>query len=112
MREPPLWSTLRKLGAVKRGDDFILDGFDSEFYLRFDVAIDQDNPKPRTCDVYAVTVMDASGIRLLRDARESHVLRFMFALGISRFSEATREAAFAMNNIVRASERQPKEPSQ
>lgn len=100
--EYPLWRTLHEMGARRRDTDFILDGFDNEFYLRFDVAIDQDDPKPGTCDVYVLTTMDASGIRILRDVRESQVLRLMFALGVERFSEATRRALYDSNNIIRS----------
>ena len=107
-REHPLWRTLHKLGAIKRGDDFILDGFDREFYLRFDVGVDEDNPKPGTCDIYVGRVGHSPKdsdhqFRLIADARESHVMRFIFALGINRFSDATRKSAYAMYSIVRTS---------
>lgn len=105
MKESPLWVTLRKLGAVKRGDFFILDGFDGEFYLRFDVSTDTDDPKPHACDILIAKVGESGyGIRLVRDAKEMGVLRLLFALGISRFSDSTRIAAYEMNGVIRAME--------
>lgn len=105
--EPPLWNTLAKLGAKKRhySDSFILDGFCGDFYLRFDCTLCEDDPKENTCDVLVHAVnCDDSGIRVIADAREMHVLCFLFALGISRFSEATRNAAYELNGVIRTME--------
>lgn len=91
---------LRSLGAVGREDFFVLDGFDNEFYLKFDMSIDTDHPErsERTVDIHLKPVgchpKDDDGFRVLSFANERHVLRFMTALGIERFSEKTRQAIY------------------
>lgn len=112
-REPRLWGLLRALGCRRTSGRFILDGFDHEFYLLFDTDEDPDSPdvNPENCDIHLRVVGShpkdvpgdgTTGFRVVKNARESHVLRFMFALGVHRFSEETRKALYEHNRPVRA----------
>lgn len=110
-REPTMWRLLRSMGCRKSGDSFVLDGFDSDFYLRFDVGIDTDHPalSERTCDIHVMPVGACPsevdrGMRVVTFAREMHVMRFMFALGVERFSEKTRTALYENNRPIRLHE--------
>lgn len=75
-REPTMWRLLRSLGC-----------------------------RLRTADIYIMPIgshpREDDGIRVIRNAREMHVLRFMFALGVEQFSEQTRAAMYANNRPIR-----------
>ena len=92
------------LGCRKRHTDYILDGFSSDMYLRFDAAEDRDNQNlTGTVDIHVVEPGDTptQGIRVLTDCRRHQVMRFMYALGIARFSEQTRKLLDESNSIIR-----------
>lgn len=95
---------LTSLGCKRRhGTDFILDEFDHEFYLRFDTNINKDNPDTTTCDIHVVRVDElcTEGICVVMDAKMHGVMRFLFALGVSRFSDKTKGVLYAMSNPLR-----------
>lgn len=98
---------LRELGCKKRGEYFILDGIGNEFYLLFDAS---DNPETPdlwgTVDIYLARIgaspnESCERLRAVADCRRHQVMRFMFALGVEIFSEATRKALYDANKIVR-----------
>lgn len=109
-REPPVWKLLRSIGAKKRRDYFILDEFDNEFFLKFDVAEDPETPAAKgTADILIYTTgshpLDYdNGIRVISNASEAQIIRFLFALGVSRFSEHTRKALYERNRPIRTKE--------
>ena len=85
------------IGCRKRGTDYILDGFTHEFYLRFDTAdVSEEFPEAAgTCDIYVVPLDDdALSIRIRDNCTKQDVLRLMFALRVSRFSEKTRAGMY------------------
>lgn len=101
------WSWLSNMGCRRRGELFIFDEFDPEFYLIFDTSVDPETPESLgTCDILiqktgVVPQESESKYRVIANARRVHVLRFMFALGVSRFSERTRQFLFEQNGVVR-----------
>lgn len=97
---------LTGMGCHKRGEKYILDGFSSEFYLLFDTALDQDDPKPGTCDILVCRVGSSlsdslNNMRVVADATAHKVMRFMFALGVDQFSETTRKFLYESNCVIR-----------
>ena len=91
-----LCQVLRTLGCHRTGNKYVLDGFDTFFYLIFDTAMDLDAPKPGTCDILVSRPGESphessAYMRLVADAKPSGVLRFLAALGISRFPQKTQE---------------------
>lgn len=118
-REPHIRTFLRNIGCQYRGAVgctkpecwFLLDLIgpeDLEFSLAFDCT---DNPEDaessRTADVYIVQPHghpreSTDRIRVLTNATEFKVMRFLFALGVDRFSEKTRKALYEHNRPVRA----------
>lgn len=103
-----MYRFLSGLGARRRHEEFILDGFDGEFYLIFDTDYDPETPESLgTCDIYIADVgsppMDsARRTRVVANCRRHQVMRFLFALGVERFSEATRKFLYESNSVIRA----------
>lgn len=91
---------VQSLGTKKRGRRYILDGFDSEMYLVFDFDYDSSVPAD-TCDILIGVPGDSSEIRIFKNARQMHLVRLMFALGVSRFPENVRRLLYNNNQIVR-----------
>ncbi len=98
---------LTELGCRHRGERYILDCFDGEFYLMFDC---EDNPEQPdhagTCDIHVCRVgqsplESSERLRVLCNCRRHQVMRFMFALGVERFSENTRNFLYAANSVIR-----------
>lgn len=95
---------IEEFGVRRRLQGYILDGFDSDFYLYFDDSIDQDRPEVRgTVDIHVVPIghHTSDGIRVLSDCKRHQVMRFLFALGVSRFGEKTKSALYATSNPLR-----------
>lgn len=97
---------LRKLGGRQTGNKYVLDGFDTFFYLIFDTAMDLDDPKPGTCDIIVSRPGESphessAYMRLVADAKPSGVLRFLAALGINRFPEKTRMCFYQSSSLLR-----------
>lgn len=83
------------LGARPKRDrpgKFILDHIDSEFYLQFDASRDESDPSPNTVDFCLVSMTEDFIVCLKPDCREHDVMRIIAAMGISRFTENTRQA--------------------
>jgi hypothetical protein len=104
--EHPMWSWLSKMGCRRRRELFILDEFDTEFYLIFDTSVDPETPESLgTCDILLSTPGEQptalNRVRLVANARRVDVLRFMFALGVSRFSERTQKFLYEQNGVVK-----------
>jgi hypothetical protein len=99
----------RKHESQYGGKKYILDGFDSEFYLIFDATLCEDKPKPGTVDIILAEPGEhpnetAFQTRVISDAGESGIKRFLYALGVHRFSERTRKYLHESNLIVRTAE--------
>ena len=98
---------LSELGCRRRGDRFILDGFDNEFYLMFDLSADPENQESiGTVDIYVSEVGEVPSnregkIRLVQDANRFGVMRMLSAIGIQRFSDATKTAYYKLGNPLR-----------
>lgn len=107
-------SFLTGLGAKRvrsNKDKYFLDGFDHEFYLIFDA---EDNPErpdtAGTCNILISIPGEPPGdiaIRLVADCTRHKVMRFMFALGVERFSESTRKFLYANNSVIRTQDQPP-----
>lgn len=92
-----------------RPTQLILDGFDSEFFIRFDFDDDPDTPEAKgTCDILIASPMSddhlAESIRLVANANKFGVMRFLAAIGIGRFNDKVRSAFYATSNPLRANE--------
>ena len=78
---------------------FILDGFDTEFYLLFDASEDPETPEAKgSVDICIARVGEpppGDNVRVVENANNQGVMRFIFALGAHRFSEKTRKALYA-----------------
>lgn len=96
--------TLADLGCRRvRGneDNFILDGFDGEFYLRFDASDDPERPETiGTCNIMVCRPGESPNesshqICLMSDCTRYIVLDFLLTLGASRFNPKTRDYLLA-----------------
>lgn len=104
----------RKRESQDGSKKYILDKFSSEFYLifdatLFDATLCDDDPKPGTVDIILAKPGEhpnetATQTCIISDAKESGIKRFLFALGVHRFSEKTRKYLYASTLIVRAEE--------
>lgn len=66
------------------------------WYIWFDAELDEENPKPGTCDIHlqriGTSTKDADdGFRVLADAKYYGVLRFLAAIGVSHLPEKSRK---------------------
>lgn len=100
---------LTELGCKRRNELFILDGFDFEFYLVFDLTWEEElgADKYGTVDILVsstgeVPANTAPQMRIVADCTRHHVMRFLFALGVQRFSEKTKAFLYASNKVIRA----------
>lgn len=89
-------------------DWYVLDQIDGEWFLAFDFETNPEDRESRfTCDIYLAKVGDSpleesdQRLRVYKNARAHHVLRFMFALGVSRFPPDTRQAMYANYGVIR-----------
>ena len=85
----------------------ILDGFDSEFFIRFDFDDDPDTPEAKgTCDILIASIRSddhlAESIRIVANANKFGVMRFLAAIGISRFNDKVKTAFYTSSNPLRA----------
>lgn len=84
----------------------ILDGFGADFFIVFDY---EDCPEfPNTigkCDIQIVPLQSddylADAITVVSDADRYGVLRFLAALGISRFDDRVKSAYYELSNPLR-----------
>lgn len=108
--EPHVWLLLRSIGARERRDGanhyFVLDEFDTEFFLKFDVSEDPEILEAKgKADILVFETGEhprSGGIRVVMNAGERRILQFMFGLGVERFSESTRKALYENNRPIRA----------
>lgn len=106
--EPTVWTLLRKLGCRKHRtvDYFILDEFDTFFYLLLDLTDNPERPETHgSADIHVARIgsmpqESSERILVMSDCREIEILRFMFALGIDRFSDQTRAALIDAEETV------------
>lgn len=73
--------------------DYILDRFNTEFYLRFDAANDPETPESAdTVDIHVVRVSETctQGIRVVCNCNKFDLMRFLFSIGIEQFGEGVR----------------------
>ncbi len=79
---------------------YILDGFDHNMYLAFDLTVAEEFPESiGTVDIFACKpgehVMESKErIQLMENCKIQGVMRLLFALGIKRFSEKTRSNVY------------------
>lgn len=89
---------LRELGCYSHNNLFILDGFNSDFYLIFDTTYDPEiSGSKDTCDICVQSVgvhpkESKSKYVLVVNASIDDIRRFMVGLGVSRFSMRTQKA--------------------
>jgi hypothetical protein len=95
---------------VRRDDKrFIVDGFDSAFYLLLDCTeVEEPENYPATvgtCDIYVVPLIcddwEEQKIRLVANANKFGVMRVIGAIGISRFSAKVKKAFYEGTNVLR-----------
>ena len=93
MTQDELNYQLREMGCSRRGDKYILDGWDSEIYLIFDVSEIPDDLKlkPATCDILIAPVGKSPSsntvLRLIKDADILGIVRFVDAMGVDRLPD-------------------------
>ncbi len=97
---------LRQLGCRCRGEKWILDAFDSEFFLVFDLSLPEDEEKWGTVDILICDCGHSAddsehSTRLISNANEQKVLRFLYALGAPRFKSATQNFMYGYPTILR-----------
>ena len=97
---------LTGLGARRRGHKYILDGFGAEFYLMFDAEPAEGSPAGTVhlhiAKVGASPNESSERICVLMNCTRHQVMRFMFALGVDRFSEKTKKFLYESNRVIRA----------
>lgn len=97
MSKHPLDQFFRDIGARRSGECFVLDGFSVDCYLIFDLS---EGGKSGTCDIFAAPVPEPPStpnqILLMVDAEQHHVVNFLIAFGIDRFSKRTQRALGAL----------------
>lgn len=70
-----------------------------DWYIWFDVALDDDDPKPGTCDIHiqmcgTSTSDPDNGFRVVKNANHYGVLRFLTAIGVRNLPEKSRKAYY------------------
>ena len=105
----PLVEIVKTFTRPMRGykDRFLLDGFDSAFYIVFDFEDDPETPASAgTCDIGVVSLWALSDppetVWLVSNANKFGVMRFLAAIGIQRFSDKVKTAFYASSNPLRA----------
>lgn len=101
----PVVALLKAMGCRERNTSlsryFILDGFDNEFYLVFDASEDEEEPSSKgKVDILVAHIGShphdsESKMRVVTNASKQGIMRFMFAIGVSRFDEQVRKALYA-----------------
>jgi len=111
-----LLKLLAAIATKQRGHRYIIDGLENyeDWYLWFDVDLDEDDPKPGTCDIHiqecGTSVKDADdGFRVVKDANRYGVLRFLAAIGVSHLPEKSRKAYYNANLIIKPTRTEPQE---
>lgn len=91
---------LRRIGCrPRRHKRWILDGFDPQFFLEFDL---EEGGEIGTADVLIVDLQEkAEPIRIMSDAKRHGIMRLLFAMGVDRFSEQTRKVLYEMSNPLK-----------
>lgn len=96
-----LLKLLAAIATKQRGHRYIIDGMlhHEDWYIWFDVALDDDDPKPGTCDIHiqkcGTPISDAgNGFRMVKNANRHGVLRFLGAIGVSNLPEKARRAYY------------------
>jgi hypothetical protein len=90
-------------------DEFIVDGFGASFYLLLDCTdVEEPEENPETvgkCDILIVPVMSddqpAHSICVVDNASKFGIMRFIAALGISRFDDKVKKAFYSMSSPLR-----------
>lgn len=99
-----LLKLLAAIATKQRGHRYIIDRLENyeDWYLWFDAELDEENPKPGTCDIHlqriGTSTKDADdGFRVLADAKYYGVLRFLAAIGVNHLPEKSRKAYYEVN---------------
>lgn len=99
-----LLKLLQALCTIRSRFRYVIDGLSNHegWYIWFDVEMDEDNPKPGTCDIHIQrcgTATDAadSGFRVVADTKYYGVLRFLAAIGVDHLPEKSRKAYYEVN---------------
>ena len=108
-REPPVWEVLRRLGARMSRDrkKFIIDEVDTEFYFLFDVSEDPETPEAKgTADIILRRVgappnESCDGFRVIANANEMRIIRFLYELGVQRFSDDAQLVLREINRPIK-----------
>jgi hypothetical protein len=91
----------------RRPTHLLLDGFDHEFCILFNFETDPEmtDEQRGTCDIEIVPLptndVVADGVRLVANANRYGVLRFIAAIGVSRFDNKVKTAFYASTNPLR-----------
>lgn len=81
---------LTALGCRKRGDRYILDGLNGEFYLIFNASDDPETPESlNTCDIIIAPVgsypLESVGkMRIATNCGINRILKFLIAIGLDQ----------------------------
>lgn len=102
-----LLNLLRALSTNRIPYRYIIDGLlnGEDWYIWFDVDLDEENPKPGTCDIHiqkcGSTTKDADdGFRVVKDADFYIVLQFLRTIGITNLPEEAKKAYLDANLMI------------
>lgn len=105
----PLIDIVKTFTRPMRGrpKQLLLDGFDHEYFIRFDFDECPETPAAKgTCDILISPLSSddhvADSIRLVANANKFGVMRFLAAIGIDRFDEKVKTAFYQTSNPLRA----------
>lgn len=111
-----LLNLLQALCTQRGPHRYIIDGLLNyeDWYIWFDVELDDDDPKPGTCDIHiqkcGTTTKDAdSGFRVVKDADFYIVLQFLRTIGITNLPEKSKKAYLDANLIINPARKEPQE---
>lgn len=111
-----LLKLLAAIATKQRGHRYIIDGLENyeDWYIWFDVEMDEDNPKPGTCDIHIQRCGSAtddadSGFRVVADADFYVVLQFLRAIGVTNLPEKSKKAYLDANLIINPARKVPQE---
>lgn len=111
-----LLKLLAAIATKQRGNRFIIDEMThgEDWYLWFNAELDDNNPKPGTCDIYiqedgTPPSFDDCGFCVVKDANWYGVLRFLTAIGVSNLPEKSRVAYYAANLAIKPTRTEPQE---
>lgn len=96
-----LLKLLQAACTKRKARAYIIDGLCNyeNWYIWFDVELDEDDPKPGTCDIHIQECgtpvrASGSGFRVVKDANQLMVIQFLQAIGVNYLPEKAKNAFY------------------